>query len=190
MSSADLKVSVRWFEERDIPYKVRWINDPEVNRYLHYDIPINEDRTAVWYRRILQDPTRVDFVIEVMNDGERVPVGVIGLLNIDLKMMKAEFYIAVGDKNYWGQGVATIAAKKFIRYSFKRFPLNKIYLFTEKDNLYARRLFERLGFKCEGLLRQDVIHMGRKIDRYVYGLLREECLYAQDSTDPSSYSVT
>ncbi len=184
-------VRVRRFEERDITYKVRWINDPEVNRYLHYDIPINEERTLVWYKRVLQDSSRVDFVIEVASDGdERIPVGLLGLLNIDLKMMKAEFYIMVGDKNYWGKGVATIGAKKFISYAFQRFPLHRIYLFTEKDNVAARRLFERLGFKCEGLLRQDVFHMGNKIDRYVYGLLREDCSYAKDFIDSISYTFT
>lgn len=168
------EVVLREFEESDIPAKVRWINDPEVNRYLHYDIPLREDRTREWFRRKKGDAGRLDYVIDVMDNGKPVPAGLVGLLNIDATNRKAEFYITVGEKAYWGVGVASKASVEFIDFCFRTFFLNRLYLFTERGNLPARRLFEKTGFKKEGLLIEDLIHMGRRVDRYVYGLLRKD----------------
>ena len=33
-----MEIKIRKFQETDIPYKVRWINDDENNRFLHYDL--------------------------------------------------------------------------------------------------------------------------------------------------------
>jgi diamine N-acetyltransferase len=58
--------------------------------------------------------------------------------------------------------------------SLNTYNLNKIYLYTEVENIAAQKLFEKVGFKKEGLLREDLIYKGRKIDRFVYGLIVEE----------------
>ena len=52
--------------------------------------------------------------------------------------------------------------------------LNKVYLYTEKENFSAQRLFERIGFQKEGLLKEDLIYNERKVDRFLYGITKEE----------------
>lgn len=168
------QILFRKFAESDIPNKVRWINDPEVNRYLHYDIPLNEEKTRAWYLQKKEDTSRADYVIEAMEEGKSTPVGLVGLLNIDSRNRKAEFYIAVGEKRFWGKGFAAAASAQFIRQCFQQYGLNKIYCFTESGNLSAQRLFERLGFKKEGLLKEDLLHNGQVLDRCAYGLLKRE----------------
>ena len=44
-----MKVTLRKFEERDIKNKVRWINDSANNQYLHYELPLEEEKTKQWY---------------------------------------------------------------------------------------------------------------------------------------------
>ncbi len=39
-----MNVKIRRFEEKDIPYKVKWINDERNNKYLHYDLPLTEEK--------------------------------------------------------------------------------------------------------------------------------------------------
>ena len=77
----DVIISIRQFEKRDIPKKVEWINNPENNRYLHYDLPLQADKTELLFDRYRGRTDRYDAVIEA--DG--VPVGLIGLLSIDGK---------------------------------------------------------------------------------------------------------
>lgn len=165
-----MKISIRRFERTDIPKKVEWINNPENNRFLHYDIPLRVDKTEKWFDSHLGEDTRYDAVIEA--DG--VPVGTIGLLGIDRKNSKAEYYIAMGETEYKGKGVAKEASRLILEYGFETLGLNRIYLFTEIENKAAQKLFERVGFVKEGVIRQDIVSHGRYVDRIAYGFLRKD----------------
>ena len=164
-----MKISIRKFERFDIPKKVEWINNPENNQFLHYDIPICVEKTEKWFDSHQGDESRYDAVIEV--DG--VPVGTIGLLSIDRKNSKAEYYIAMGETDYKGKGVAKKASKLILEYGFEKLGLNRIYLFTESGNIAAQRLFERVGFRREGIAKQDIKREERFVDRIMYGYLKE-----------------
>lgn len=165
-----MEIKIRKFQETDIPYKVRWINDDENNRFLHYDLPLEENKTLLWFNSIKDREDRADFTITYKD----APVGLIGLINIDNKNRKGEYYIAIGEKNYKGKGIATVASELLIMESLNTYNLNKIYLYTEVENIAAQKLFEKVGFKKEGLLKEDLIYKGRKIDRFVYALIIEE----------------
>lgn len=165
-----MKVTIRKFEKTDIPKKVEWINNPENNQFLHYDIPLSVEKTEKWFDSHKTDNNRFDAVIEV----EGVPVGTIGLLDIDRKNSKAEYYIALGETAYKGRGVATEASDLILEYGFCEIGLNRIFLYTEVENTAAQKLFEKIGFTREGCIRQDITSHGRFADRYCYGLLKEE----------------
>ena len=42
-------VNLRKFNENDIEKKIKWINDPKNNEFLHYNIPLNYENTLNWY---------------------------------------------------------------------------------------------------------------------------------------------
>ena len=164
-----MQISIRRFEERDIEKKVAWINDPRNNTYLHYDLPLEVEKTRLWFQKNRDRLDRFDAVIEA--DG--VPVGLIGLLGIDDRNRKAEYYVALGETEMKGKGVAKEATRLLLTLAFTEMGLNKIVLYTEVENLGAQHLFEKVGFEREGLLREDLIYNERKVDRYVYGLTKE-----------------
>lgn len=167
-----MEIKIRKFEESDIPFKVSCINNEMNNKYLHYDLPLKEDKTLIWFQSLSNRKDRIDFTITCDDE----PAGLIGLLNIDLINKKAEYYICLDGDKYRGKGVASRATDLLIRECAVNIQIKKIYLFTETENSSAQRLFERIGFKQEGLLRNDLIHFGRNIDRYVYGLIVDEYL--------------
>lgn len=164
-----MDVTIRKFEERDIDNKIRWINDDRNNEYLHYDLPLEYDKTVAWFNRIRDRTDRYDAVIEV--NGE--PVGIIGLLNIDSSNGKAEYYITLGESEYKGKGIAAKASRLLLDYAFRELNLNKVYLFTEVDNIVAQRLFERLGFIKEGLFQNDLKMGSKYVHRYAYGICKD-----------------
>ena len=166
----EVKITIRKFERKDIPKKVEWINNPENNRFLHYDIPITVEGTEHWFDSHEGEDSRYDAVIEA--DG--IPVGTIGLLSIDKKNSKAEYYIAIGESSHKGKGIAKEASKLMLDYGFKTLLLNRIYLFTEIENVVAQHLFEEVGFRREGVLQQDVFSHGKYVDRIAYGCLRKD----------------
>lgn len=165
-----MKVTIRRFEMKDIPKKVEWINNPLNNQFLHYDFPLEIEKTKKWFESIMNRTDRYDAVIEVDN----TPCGTIGLLSIDMKNRKAEYYIAMGDTALKGKGISTQASRLILEYAFHDLGLNRVYLYTETQNIIAQRLFEKVGFIKEGCIREDIISHGRFVDRFVYGICKND----------------
>ena len=140
------------------------------NVFLHYDIPIAVDKTERWFDNNIGRTDRYDGVIEA--DG--TAVGLIGLLSIDRKSSKAEYYILMGEKRFKGKGIAREATLSILSYGFNDLGLNRIYLFTETENKAAQKLFDKVGFVKEGCLKNDILSHGKYADRYVYAILKED----------------
>lgn len=177
----NMQISIRKFCKSDIEDKIRWINNPKNNEFLHYDLPLEYNKTLTWFKNNKNNDNRYDAVIEV--DG--ITVGLIGLLNIDYKNAKAEYYITIGEEYCKGKGVASKATALLLAYAFKELELNKVYMYTEIDNIPAQKLFEKMGFRKEGYLKEDLIYNNRKVDRLFYGLTAEE--YLNCSNNNSEY---
>lgn len=163
-----MQITIRKFEKTDIPKKVEWINNPDNNQYLHYDLPLDIYKTERWFDNNSGRVDRFDAVIVA----DSVPVGLIGLLSIDKKNKKAEYYVSMGEKAYKGKGIAKEASRLILEYGFNTLNLNRIFLYTETENIVAQKLFESIGFIKEGCLKADVYSHGYFVDRFVFGYLR------------------
>lgn len=163
------EVSIREFRLEDVENKVRWINDPEVNRYLHYEIPLSVEKTRAWFFR-KDNESRRDCVIEYRDK----PVGLIGLLAIDMVNQKAEYYISIGEPACFGRGIGTTASRLILQYGFQELGLNKIYLNVDADNEAACRMYDKLGFVREGLFRRELLRRGSLIDRVHYAIFNPD----------------
>lgn len=161
-------ICIREFAENDIANKVRWINDEKNNRYLHYDLPLSIEKTMAWFQNKAEN--RLDCVIEYNG----IPVGLIGLLNIDNKSQKVEFYISMGRDDFKRKGIATHSTKLLLSYAFNELKMNKIYLNVDEDNIAACSLYEKVGFTLEGRFIQDLFHRGKLINRLRYAILKEK----------------
>lgn len=162
------EVTLRPFQASDVENKVKWINDPLNNAYLHYDIPLNAEDTMKWFEKNKNNPSRCDMIIEY----NHLPVGVIGIINMEKK--KGEYYITLGDTNQKRKGISLRATQLILDLAFGRLGLEKVWLCVDEKNYPARRLYEKVGFTQEGLLRKDIFFKGEMINRCMYGILREE----------------
>lgn len=165
---------LRLMEEKDIKFKVKWINDPVVRQTLNFDYPISEIGTRHWLSKVTLDESRKDFIVCLKE--EHKPIGYAGLLNIDRKNSKAESYIGIGEAEYWGKGFGKEIKKLLLDYSFKELGLNKIYDFVWVMNEKMINLNSSLGYKVEGTLIQDVFSHGEYRDRVIMGILRSDYL--------------
>ena len=168
------RVYLRLMEEEDIPYKVKWINDPEVRRTLNFDYPISKIGTKQWLNRVSSDSTRKDFMVCLKEND--LPIGYCGLLNIDIRNSKAESYMGIGNKNYWGKGYGKEIRKLLLDYAFQELGLNRIYSYVWSKNEKMINLNKKVGFKIEGLLRADIFSHGEYRDRYIMSILKEDYL--------------
>lgn len=147
-------------------------NDPEIAALL-------AGTTHAWSRSDLLDwvahhqtaPNEAFFVIA--DDTDRA-VGHAALYRIDTSAGSAEFGILLGDKSVWGKGIGSQVTRSVIDYGFETLGLRRIYLEVLETNERAKRVYEKLGFRVEGRLRQHQFKDGKPIDVVVMGLLRDE----------------
>jgi RimJ/RimL family protein N-acetyltransferase len=161
---------VRRLDEKDLQLRVKWMNDPIVYCSMHYDIPITMDKTVQWFHNNLGNNRRVD--LTVVEDDITVAFG--GLTNIDRDVNKAELYIFVNPK-VQKCGFGSRATLLLCKYGFEELGLNKIYLETNEDNVVARHVYEKCGFRLEGTLREEYkTKDSRLLSRMYYGLIKSD----------------
>ncbi len=86
---------------------------------------------------------------------------------------RAEIGYWIG-KEFEGKGIVTTACREMITYAFQDLRMNRIDLRSMVNNHRSRAVAERLGFKLEGILRQQAILRGEPLDMAMYSLLRDE----------------
>ena len=72
-------------------------------------------------------------------------VGNIYLTEID--GVSAHYHIFIGNKDYWGKGVAREASHLIIQYAFLTLGLQYVQLRVHKDNAKAIGLYKHIGFE-------------------------------------------
>ncbi len=164
-------MELRLLEARDLQTRVDWMNDTRVNTTLNIQLPVSLDSTITWFEKINTNSSREDYTF--CENGAIVAMG--GFTSIDRSVGKAELYIFV-NPDMQGRGLGTKACKQMCEYGFEQLGLQKIYLHTNGDNVAARRLYERLGFKLEGYMPQEIINNGKIKDRCYYGLYKDESI--------------
>lgn len=164
---------IRRLEKRDLDVRVAWFNSEDAYRHMPLDVPFSLAETEAWFSTTLLNPTRRDFVAIVDNDTVEHVAAMFGLVNIDIKHRKAEFYIIVSP-TMRGRGIGRACVKWLCNYGFGYMGLNKIYLFTLFENEKAQELYERLHFKLEGILREHLFYKGAMTDRCIYAMLADE----------------
>jgi [ribosomal protein S5]-alanine N-acetyltransferase len=96
-------------------------------------------------------------------------IGVMPLKGIYSKT--GEFGYWLGEP-YWGQGIATAAAKAVAAYAFESLDLERLEAGVFMWNPASMRVLEKVGFVREGISKRSVFKDGQLVDRAMYALLR------------------
>ncbi|WP_394203864.1 GNAT family N-acetyltransferase [Shewanella waksmanii] len=76
----------------------------------------------------------------------------------------------------WGQGLATEALQAVIDYLFTEYqqPINRLEAFVMQGNIGSEKLLTKLGFHCEGVLRQHSYWKNQYHDLSLFSLLKQD----------------
>ncbi len=96
-----------------------------------------------------------DNVVGVITVPGGRPIGLMAFLDHDRTQKKAELRKLIGDPQERGKGYGKHATALWIGYGISCLGLRKIYLNTLETDLRNIRLNEDLGFKVEGILRNE-----------------------------------
>lgn len=166
---AGARVVLRPVDERDTDDVVRWRAEPAVAAQLFSERPPTRAEHLAWLARLRPDGDRREFIIVERAAGRAV--GTIGLSQLDRRYRRAEYGLLIGEPAARGKGMAAEASRLLLQHAFTALGLNRVYLHVLADNDAALRLYGRLGFASEGVLREHVYKDGRFRDVVVMGMV-------------------
>jgi RimJ/RimL family protein N-acetyltransferase len=76
---------------------------------------------------------------------------------------------------HWGKGYVPEATHAIIAWAFQQPSLYRVYATTDLENTASRRVLEKVGMQCEGILRKHIVHPNiSEIPRdcYIYATIK------------------
>lgn len=170
--------TIRSIMQDDLPTLFRWRNHPDIRRYMLTQHEITEEEHLNWYTHACQDTTRRLLMIEESG----VPIGYVQFSDV-----------AAGGVSQWGfyarPGAPKGTGKKLgvtaLTYAFEELKLHKVCGRAIDVNIASQAFHQRLGFKQEGVLREQHCLAGVYHSVICFGLLAHEW---QASSDAKEYT--
>lgn len=147
-------VILRKITKEDTDNIVKWRNAPEVKKNFCIQDDMTREIHLNWFKNKIETGEVEQFII--IDRTTNLPVGSTYLRDIDMKNMKAEFGIFIGENSARNKGIGTDATSLIVQYGFKELNLNKIFLRVFANNLGAIKAYEKAGFEYEGTAKEDI----------------------------------
>jgi RimJ/RimL family protein N-acetyltransferase len=157
------RLLLRPYEPQDEAAYLRLVQDAEVMRHLPGGQPLTTEQARAAFQRRLSgaDPQRRHFAIVEKASGE--VVGWVGLMPLE-DSQEVEVYYGLA-RAAWGQGYATEAARRVVRWGFEEIGLPRIVAVADPGNARSLAVLARLGLAYRG----TETHYGRPLATYQTG---------------------
>jgi len=140
-----MEIYIRPLKEEDAIISYKWRNDPVIWKYTGKkpDKHITKEIEQNWIKKVLKKRDEKRFAICLSKNNQYI--GNVQLTHIE--NAKARFHIFIGEKSFWGKGIATKATKLILKYAFNELKIKEIYLLVNRENHAAIKAYEKSGFK-------------------------------------------
>jgi len=153
-----MNIKFRPITIRDINLRIKWLADSEVNFGLNSAVRngLKLVDHKNWFKRYLaEEKIGQQNIYIILNDD--VPIGQVGLYDINKEDKNAILYIVIGEKEYWGKGIGAKAIEFIHNYAKNVLHLHKINLNVHAKNKKALSLYKKCGYKIVGTMRENII---------------------------------
>lgn len=182
---AGKRIVLRLFTEKHLNSKeyISWLRDYDVVKFINrkeYLMPIDFEQVKSYVEGIFKSNTNYLFAIE-LKEGNKF-IGTFKFGRLDWVTRTVDLGILIGDKDYWGKGIAKEVYELAIDFCFTKLGLRKVVAGCTEPNIGMRKVLKKLGFIQEGCLREQDFIEGKYVHHYVFGLLKEEYKKTGDYT--------
>ncbi len=162
------RLCLRPFQAGDVGDALAYRDDREFARFLsHIPQPFTRRDAEALVALNMSEPWERSPTFAVVLHGQ-----VIGTTNleVDTETRTAMLGYAIG-RAWWGQGLATEAARAAMAWGIETFGLARIWASTDARHVRSQRVLEKLGMQREALRVGHLVGRdGELIDEMVYGL--------------------
>lgn len=151
------------------------LNNPNIQNNLRDGLPYpyTEKDAGDYIDAMLRADKNATFAFAITVDDKAIgSIGVFRKDNIHSRTAEMGYYIS---EPFWGQGLGTSAVKQTCKYIFEDTDILRIFAEPFAYNTASRRILEKSGFLCEGILRANAVKNGKVLDMALYALLKSDC---------------
>jgi RimJ/RimL family protein N-acetyltransferase len=160
-----MKVHLRRIELEDLRTLLSWVGRYEEmlqwSGPWNFTFPLDEGQLARFFWNEVPDVGLRRMQFAAVEEGSRATVGQIGFSRIWTRTDAAHLGPVIVDPALRGRGVGSQMVREVLRIGFDELRLHRIELVVFDFNRAAIALYERAGFRTEGLLR-DVVRVGEQ----------------------------
>jgi diamine N-acetyltransferase len=135
-------------------------------------LPISQAEAEKLYRELRADENRAWFAI-VLKRGNRV-IGEAGLLRMFRPWRNTDMTIIIGEKDARGKGYGKEAGHPLLSHAFEHLGLHRVSVGVVGFNKNAIRFWKSLGFKIEGVERDEYFCDNKYSDFVMMSILENE----------------
>ena len=147
-------IKLKPIETEDVTILNKWKNDEEVFKYLGGGFrPISESQQKKWMESMIENNSTNQRFMIISEDNKKI--GFIGLYSISEIHRTCTLGIYIGEKKYWGKGIASRAYSALEDYARRYLNIRKIRLEVVRDNEGAVNLYKKLQFEMCGVFKKD-----------------------------------
>ncbi|MBE1612559.1 GNAT family N-acetyltransferase [Actinopolymorpha pittospori] len=183
MTLAGPRVMLREFRADDASAVFAYASDPVVSAYVPWDTHADIEVTRGFLSGVLasadaEERTRYELAVTTSGgagrageDGEEARLIGAGRISVqDARHRRGSIgYVLAPD--YWSKGIGTEVAHLLLAFGFERLNLHRIEATAHPDNIGSQRVFEKVGMKYEGRIRDHLLFGNGWRDSLSYAIL-------------------
>ena len=152
----------------------KWRNDPELISYLGAPFRyINKETDDAWFQSY-QKSRSSQVRCAIVTERSQNAIGFVNLTDIDPVSLSCEFHILIGESSRRGKGIGTEATRLMLEHAFGNLNMHRVWLKVLQQNKRAIKVYENLGFKKEGVLREAAYKQGKYHNFLLMSILQRE----------------
>jgi RimJ/RimL family protein N-acetyltransferase len=169
------RLILRQFKESDLDAFLAYRNDPEVAKYQGWDVPYQRHEAAAFVHvmaRACPAPGKwLQTALELRSTREMIGDVAFHIKKDDERQAMIGYSLA---RPFWGHGYALEAVSGLLGYLFGELHLHRVIAECDVENVASWRLLEKLGFRREAHLVENIFFKGTYGSEYHYALLERE----------------
>lgn len=167
-------VQIRKWRLSDAADLAAAVSNPKILKNLRDGLPYpyTEEDGREFISAMLAAEENDTFAFAVTADGRAVgSIGAFRQSNIHSRTAELGYYLA---EDYWGKSIMTQAVRLLCGHVFSHSDILRIFAEPFAHNTASRRVLEKAGFTCEGILRANAVKDGRVVDMAMYSRLKDD----------------
>ncbi len=161
-------IILRDFNQQDVQYLVKFLNNKKMTQYLTSRIAepyTNQD--AEWW---VNTGSQIGVAKAIVVNG--VFAGVISAIAGEYENQRsAEIGYWLGEE-LWGRGIATVAVEKMTNHVFLNTKIIRLFAPVFSPNMKSMHVLEKCGYIREGILKKSIFKNDRYFDEHLFAKIK------------------